>query len=379
MNVLARVRGLSIRRFAPGDDEAINRFNARLKEGGSPLCMYSEPKSALRTSTDLPNEQLLVVTEGDEIRGGVFLRQAPFQFGTQVKSVGWIKWPISESLVDKSYAGRVTECILSGLQAVQPNLMMVGLGGHHAPFAKFLAKHGWSGSIVPTFVLPLHAHQIATELPHLRRRQGFRLAASFTRWSGLGRLGNLLLPTIASVRARTLAGTTTASVSADLVENANSIWESVRLRYDALAIRDASWMQWSYPEEAPAVVRLSIMRGDRVIGWAIVQHHDRRKSTDHESYGRLRLGVIHDALCLPEDAESAFAATVLHLIEMGSDLIVTNQLHPSWQSAARRMGFLEAPPSFAFYRSPAIMHLFNDLKVEQALLVNAADHGLLSF
>ena len=108
-----------VRRFQNGDADPIGRLNHRLEGGGSEHRLYKEDLS-VNPDADLEirpiNDSLFVAADGDEIRGGAWLREQYFSVEGTLHRVGWMKYPVAESLVDPKYAGVPASMVLQFLR-----------------------------------------------------------------------------------------------------------------------------------------------------------------------------------------------------------------------------------------------------------------------
>src|SRR5207253_10007952 len=119
---------------------------------------------------------------------------------------------------------------------------------------------------------------------------------------------------------------------------ADELWEACHGRYGALGVRDSETLNRLYPAGEERFLVWKVIRGDRVIGWAVGLDTAMR---DDKYFGDLRVGSIVDALALPEDARAVAAACARALSERGVDIMISNQCHRAWGDALRKAGFLE--------------------------------------
>jgi hypothetical protein len=75
---------------------------------------------------------------------------------------------------------------------------------------------------------------------------------------------------------------------------------------------------------------------------------------DHRQFGAMQLGSVVDCLALPGEEQTVVTEATRYLRQLGSDLIVTNQLHEAWCGAFRKYGYLSGPSNFVFAASPAL-------------------------
>ena len=132
---------------------------------------------------------------------------------------------------------------------------------------------------------------------------------------------------------------------------ADAIWAANAPRYSFVGGRDAAALNATYPPGSSTFTRLRIARGDRTIGWAVVQD-SLPGSSDH--FGGMRVGTIVDGFAAPEDAAAVVQAGSDALAERRVDLIISNQSHRAWRRALSQAGFLRGPSSWLFAPSPAL-------------------------
>ncbi len=344
--------GYVIRQAVPTDAPALARLDQRLAAAGSDVRVYP-PDAPRPVPADEPSEQYYVVEDGDEIRGSVYLRRSTLFVGDTTLPIAWVKYPVSESLVDRRFAA-VPAAMILFLQREFPNLMAVGMGGLQGTFAQLLDRFRWSGHVVPTMVLPLHPSRVIRQLPQLAtRRQLRRLAATADR-VGAGAVVSWGVRVISAglerVRRR---GTSVRPLAAPNVDF-DAVFAQARAQYPMLADRRAAAVQWSVPADVPGVTHQTVHVEGIARGWVAVQFVDLRALSSPSPYGALRVGVLHDMLAAPEFAAPVIAAGVRLLRRAGADLIIANHSHPTWLHALRGSGFVTAPPSFACMLSPAL-------------------------
>lgn len=366
---------VTIRRYESSDDPAIARFNSRLADAGSPHTLYHERVGEALRGDSLPRERLFVAASATEIHGGAYLRETRVRVHGREAVVGWIKYPVSESLISRAHAS-VPGALVMQLGRVQPNLAAAGLGGHGGIFAQFLSRLRWQGETVPSFVLPLNPHRLAAELPQLRRSGGLRTATRALRWSGAGALGGLVVPFLARLACRAASGKVSQAEEPDSGDWVDEAWAASAPAYPLIAVRDGAWMAWQYPREVQGLIRLRLHRQGRTVGWCVMQVVDFRDSSAGP-YGRVRLGVVQDSLSTPHDAPAVIAHAVRRLIAERTDLIIARHSHGAWQRALRRLGFLPGPQTFAFYRSPALLKAVGEFPPPDSMFINDGDHGII--
>ena len=350
----ARARRRRAVRFAPEHAPALRAFNERLAHAGAP---WRFPETAipdwLPRADGVPvwQEYFLLLEDG-AVRGAYVLKRQAAVVGTAPRRVGSFYWPLSEGTIDPAYA-LVAPRLLQAALGEEPLLFLVGMVGRDRPIARLVRALGWRLTSVPFYFRPVRPTRFLRELRYVRRRAGVRWALDLACVTGVGWLG-LTLADLA-LRARALRA---ASPRIDVVgrfdEWADAIWAANAPRCSFVGSRDAAALNATYPPESSAFIRLRVARGDRTIGWAVVQDSLTGSS---EHFGAMRVGTIVDAFAAPEDAAAVVRASCDALAERQVDLIISNQSHRAWRRALSRAGFLRGPSSWLFAPSPALAEL----------------------
>lgn len=345
---------IRIRRFEPGDREAIRRLNGRLRDGGAALEVYGESGDA-RPPGPI-QERLFVAADGDEVRGAVWLKEHDFRVRGADVRCGWLKYPVAESLVDQRFSAVPGSLLLQCLRE-QPRLLALGLGGHDTPLARMLARLKWTGTTVPFLVRVVRAGPVLRELEVLQRTPARRLAARALAATGAAQLGVFLLGAAVRAAGPPVGRGCAAEPVAGFDSWADDVWMACRDAYGFHAARSRALLAAMYPEGMRDTQRLRVTRRGRLIGWAVTVRHDFAVGAADPNFGRLKVGVLADALALPGDAPDVVAVAERALRDAGVDLVVSNQAHPVWVGALRGLGYLVGHSNFAFYRAPGAERL----------------------
>lgn len=346
-----------VREFSPADSPAVDRLNERLEAGGVEHKVWPGDLKT-RTAPPLPGPRrtrLLLAAAPTEVHGGVWLSEQDFFFRGERKPAGWVKYPVSESLVNPECSG-IPGSLLFALMREQPLLMALGLGGHDSPFARLLGRMKWSGSTIPFFFRFERPFRVLRELRYARRVPSRRLMLDALAFTGLGFLGYRVLTLVRRLTSK--GPKPEAGAAAEAVPTfgtwADALWLECRGLYGMMGNREPGLLNEAYPEGYEGLTRLRVRRGDRDLGWVCVLRMDLRAKKEDRYFGPLVVGVITDGLARPEDAATVLAAGADYLRDSGVDLIITNQSHRSWREGLRSLGFFEGPSNFAFYRAPKV-------------------------
>jgi hypothetical protein len=341
---------IHVRPFEPGDTPAIRRLNERLRRGGVTTPVYGGGTGPATTSPI--TNRLFVAGDGAEIRGAVWLREHPFVVGGVVRVLGWLKYPVAESLVDPAFNG-VAGSLLLQLLREQPALLALGLGGHATPLARMLGRLGWKGVTVPLWFRAVRPARVLRELTVLRRSWGRRMAAALLANTGVAWLSLRAIEGARSLLTPRPQRGYVAHEVAEFEDWADGVWVESADAYGFTTLRDRAMLQNLYPPGMKDLRRLRVTRDGRTVGWACVVHHAFSVGPPDRSFGRLTVGQLADALGPPTHAAGVVGAATEYLETAGVDVVFSNQLHGLWTQALRRLGYLEGPSNFAFYRAPA--------------------------
>ena len=347
---------IAIRPFTPEWIPAVQGLNRRLAAGGvdAALLFPEHPTPAWLPrlpGRDIYQEYFLAV-DGDHVRGGFILKRQPFWLSGRLKELTFYHGPISEGIVDRSFASVGVLMVRAALKA-EPRLFALGMGGVEQPLPLMLKALGWRLELVP---FAFHVHRSAkffTNVAALNSTPARRMASRAAAWTGLGGLG---VRAVQAARARLPRPVPEAEPFAAFTgpegEWIDALWQTARQDYAMIGARDRATLSTLYPEQDGRFHRLRVQRGGRPIGWAVVL--DTRKKGDRH-FGRLRLGSIVDAMARPADAVAVVWAARRFLGARGVDLVISNQSHHAWVSALRSAGFLTGPSNFAFAASKALV------------------------
>lgn len=363
----ARTAAVRVRRYAATDGEAVRRLNARFEAAGIHHVLYAENERE-QSDTVRPSwvrDRLFVAEQDAEIRAGMWLKEQDFWISGRTVRAGWAKYPVSESLVDKTFAG-IPGSLLFQVMREQPRLMALGLGGHEAPFARLLAGMRWPGLTIPFFVRIVRPARVARELTALRTSRARAVLLDLLAYSGVATVGGALHNAWRAMRNRPRPQGYSSTVEDSFGEWADAVWSRCRNHYGFLATRDSAALEQTYTSAYDGVTRLRVDRAGALAGWACLHRMDGRRADRTSPFGDLVVGVLADCLAAPEDAAGVVAEGTRVLLDQEPDLLISHQSHGAWGAALEQTGWLRRPSSFAFYRSPAM----------ETLIASAVDAGM---
>jgi hypothetical protein len=330
---------MQVKAFTADRVPAVRTFNGRLAAAGAPWRFPEDPVTTWlpRTTYSPVFQEYLLLTQGDEVRGGYVLKHHQASLGSALVQVGSMYWPVSEGAIDRNYALVARELVQDALRR-EPLLFCVGLEGEETPIARLLRALGWRLSVVPFRFKVLNGTRVLRELRYLRSRPLWRWLLDLAAISGAGWAGAKLANVALTRRARRVP--LTFEVVDEFGAWADDLWRACRSRYAFLSVRDRVALNSVFPPGRPEFVRLKVASEDRVLGLSVLKN---AVDPGHPSFGPLRVGTIADCLALPENAEAIIRASASVLRQRGVDMLVSNQTHPAWVESLRQAGFLSGP------------------------------------
>jgi hypothetical protein len=288
-------------------------------------------------------QELLLLVEGEEVRGAYVLKHQSVSLRGEIRQVGNVYMPLSEGIVDRAYS-LVGARLFSDAARRESLLFALGLGGANAQATGLVRALGWELYSVPFFFKVLHGSRFLRHIRHLRTTRLRRVLLDLAAASGAGWLAAGAARALLTRRPRTKA-----PLHAEVVDCfgpwADELWHACAGRYSFVAVRTSEVLNRVYRPGRASVFRLQISSDGQVIGYAVIQDELAMHS---EHLGGMRVGTIVDGLALPEHAEAVMWLAARTLEQRGVDLIISNQSHPAWGAALRRAGFIEGPSKCVF-------------------------------
>lgn len=364
---------ISFRRYRPEDRSGIEALNERLRQAGIADRVYPEGNAQ---SSEFPNQvvtqELYVAADGASIRGGVWLHEQEIYVGGELLKAGWLKYPVAESLIDRAYSGVPAGLILTVLRR-QPLLMALGMGGRGSPLARLLQGMRWTVIDVPFGFAPLRATRVLKELRVLQSRPWLARTARALSRTHTAPLAFAPLNLARKIRLhRHLVGVTVAQEPA-FSDWSDRIWNEQRGHYPFIGRRDAAMLNRMYPADAPGIERLRITRGGCDVAWLCTRTMGLSQDAVHPQFGRLKVGMIVDAVAHPKDSKMVFAVGVRELARAGTDIVVSNQLHPAWRRAMKSLLLPPAPSNFVFAYSQPMKSLLQNTNALEEVYITRGD------
>ena len=359
--------------------DAVRQFNQRLREGNAPAdYVFSEtatPNWLPKNATSPVYNEYFLALEGHAVRGAFVLKHQMFSFSGSLKPLVYMHHPFSEGVVNRRYAQVGTQMLMRIVRD-HPLLFALGMGGYDRPLPRMLLALKWQHCPIPFYFRVCRAGRFLREMQTFRGTAIKRLAADIAAGSGLGALA---LKAWQGVRGRRgLSQRAQAEVVREFDDWADGIWQDTNSDFSMIAVRDSCSLRTLYPAENSKLTRIRMSINGRVVGWAVVGILHR---PGHEQYGDLRVGTILDALSRPEHAKAVIAAATNVLMDLGADLIGSNQSHSAWIYALKECGFLHGPSNFIFAAAPGISKLLEPFREKslEAHLTRGDGDNLLQY
>jgi hypothetical protein len=354
---------ISIQPYREEHEPAIQEFNTRLKSGGAESDLvfyrYAVPRWLPQTENGHLYNEYFVAADEAAARGGYALKHQNFQLPDgSIQSVGYYHHPLSEGIVNKSYA-MVGSLLLKDAMSRSPLLYCLGMGGYDNPLPKMLVRLGWTHCAVPFYFNVVNPSRFLREMQALRTSPFHKLLMDLGAVTGTGWAALRIFEAVKRLKAPRAEPFVVEKVE-EFAEWVDLLWQRSKSHYSLTAARDCETLRLLYPASDKHFQRLRIRRNGEDIGWAVVG--ERRKDA---KYGSMRVGSIVDCWASPEDALSVIRAASEALRQSGMDLIVSNQSHHAWCRALENSGFLTAESNFIFAASKklgALLEPFGETK-----------------
>lgn len=357
---------------SPAHCEATRRFNARLAAGGFGEFHFSESATS-RAFPKAPDratwmEYFLAVEDGPEVRGGYILRYQPWWSRGKPLPLVFLKLPVSEGVIDPSYASLGIELLQHSVQR-EPSLYALGMGGVKNKLPRILQRLGWDVRSVPFFFRVLRPSRVLRQVKPMRSTPSRRLACDIAAFTGLG------WPAFAIMQRRHAQPVDLKGVTVTLESGfgawCDRIWEQSHASYDWIGQRNSATLPILYPDADTRFLRMHVRRGSESLGWVLGLNTQMK---GHKQFGELRVASFVDAMARTEDADVVTAAATRHLESLGPDLIVSNQLHQRWGEALTHAGYLSGPSNFALALAPEAARALAEHGCKaEAMMLNRGD------
>lgn len=363
--------------------DAVEDFNRRLREGGSRWGFYVYHECdwiPRREGRRVWRDYHLAVAENGWVRGAFALKPQPWFIHGKDHTVADWQGPFSEGEIAPQHAALGLRMVRD-MQKKEPLLYSWGHGGKNSPVLQLVRKMGWLVHGSPLLVHINRPFRFLRGNGSLRRSAPLRILLDLAAFSGLGPLALPVLMSgqaaVSRLRYRPTAGAQPVSVSEfeQFGPWADDLWNRCKMRYEALAVRDADIMNTLLPLGGwPKAIKLKIEQGGVVIGWAAVM--DTAMKGDLR-FGDLRLGSVIDCLAAPEHCFAVIQAAKKYLCDRQVDLIISNQTHSAWIQGFESNGFLRVPNMRYMACSPALSDALSphEATLKGLHLTNLDGHG----
>ncbi|MEM7171636.1 MAG: hypothetical protein AAF530_15810 [Pseudomonadota bacterium] len=339
--------------------DPVKRFNDRLEAGGQVEKFNPNPgdfhTGGDPEQTGFDHKKYVFVDKSGEMRAGYYLKDQTFQLGQEQLTISNVQQPISEGTVNPRYAPLALSIVKDCL-ARQPFAFALGGGGLSMPVIKMYQGLKWQVIPIPFFLRLCRPSRFFKNLSALRSTPARRALMDFLAFT---HIADLPLAAIQRARTRRDRAPKPSFQIVDHFENwADSLWESCHAQYPFVAVRTARLLNIIY--EDPRFQKVLISKEGKAVGWAVCLTTDYQ---DNLYYGSLRVGTVVDLLALP-GLEGTVVAGVTDCLRDGkADIVISNQLHRSWQVAFDKLGYFRAPSRSALSLSPDLRDRCHDLKI----------------
>lgn len=323
-------------------EPAVGRLNRRLEAGGQGN--YCFPESATPGSQELLKRRYFVAVDYDcEVRGGYIIRDQPFYRGETRVNLSFLKLPVSEGTIDRSYATVGPQILLDAAKK-RPAIFALGMGGAKETLPRILKTMGWEVRDVPFFFKILNMRRVLMNLSPFQSTPIRRILARLAAYSGAASLAFRILQPRVDVPSDY-----EVVPESEFGPWADEIWETCRSEYGLHSERSETTLKEIFRPFSEKIQLLRITRNSKTIAWF---SYLRTEMEGDQNFGNLTVATLVDGFSPLKTLGPAFRAAQAHIEMLAPDLVITNQLHPEWQKAAASARFRKAPSNFAVALSP---------------------------
>ncbi|TWT51708.1 hypothetical protein KOR42_33940 [Thalassoglobus neptunius] len=335
----------------------VQRFNKRLKDGGSTWEFYEDPTPSWLAKTGdgadhVWRELYVAVENGEEVRGAFCLKPQKFIVnGEETMLASW-QGPVSEGIVDNKY-NMLGFLMMRELERREPRLVAWGVS---ASLKELLDRLRWEAFGTPVVLDIVHPFRFLRQNAFLRTSRVKRAVCDLLAFTGAGFVGAKLAQLAWRIRGqyqrkRGFQVTTEPKFA----EWADELWAEVRNNYQVIADRSAVSLNQLMPTgDWPnvTILRLAENENGKTVGWIAVRL---QQLEDDKRFGNLKVGSLVDFLSLPGWEATVVEQAREHLRKQGADVIVGNLTHRDWIAACEACGFLSIADRRLLYVSPKLV------------------------
>jgi hypothetical protein len=344
---------IRIRPFTEELIPGVVAFNQRLKSAGIKYQFpeHHEPSWLPKLNGRKVYQELFVAVENEkDVRGAFALKHQEFSLNGEIVSLGTLLLPISEGIVNKTYASTGVQILLNAFER-KSLFYALGIGSYQEPLAVILMKLGWTVATVPFFYRVQRPFRFFRKMTYLRSTRLKRALRDLLAWSGAGWIAVTLINVLGSKWS-----SNGPPLQAEVIEEFGSwvdpLWDTCKQDYVLCAVRDSATLKALYPRSEERFIRLKVSQNGKEIGWAVLLDTQMKGA---KYFGTLRVGSVVDCMALRKDAYLVIRAAAQQLRLLGVDIIVSNQLDASWGMALKNCGFLSGPSNFLFAASKKLV------------------------
>jgi hypothetical protein len=333
--------------------EAVKAFNRRVSGTlDSELAFPENPVDHWLPKGGHPDiyQEAFLALEGEIMRGGYFLKHQPFSIHGEIHPVACYRLPVSEGVVNRSYASLGLQMMRDAL-ARQPLLFSLGMGSLGHPLARMQKAAGWGQYAVPFRFRVIHGGRFLRQIAPLRTTAARQVLLDAAALTGAGSLGFMAMRLLR--RPRLPSGISVERVK-DFGTWADELWDRCRNRYSLIAVRNRDIANTLYPAGDGRFIRWRVSTGERLLGWAVCLDTAMHR---HKQFGDMRVATIVDGLADPDDAGIVLAAVARELERSGADMVISNQMHAAWAQGLQAAGFFNGPSNYIFSASKELTKL----------------------
>ena len=350
----------------------VRAFNERLQRAGSSFQFGAQPSQSSASSSkthEIRSEHFLAIDDGGCVRGAYALAFHHFMIGGIREQVAFLQIPISEGSVNPAF-GAVGLFLVKDAMRRSPLLFGLGMGGIDHPLPRLFRALGARVCEVAFFFQVLRPRAFLKNAAAFRATAYLRTASQVAAMTGVADIAVAAINALKRRGAMPRRHLRIESVS-EFPVSTDETWKIAAPKYSFISIRDHQTLNHLYSSRDPRFHRLLVYENGNLVGWALATDSQMR---DHNHFGDMRVAAIVNCLARPGHEDAVINGATYYLRDRGVDLIVSNQLHPDWQSALHQAGYLTYSSNFVLAIAPALRDKLKMLQIPfERIHINRGD------
>ncbi len=345
-----------IKEFTEEWQDSVKAFNQRLFSRNISFRFPETPSFHKNLSEEKqypPEEYYLAIDDSNTVRGGYILQEHNFYIDGDLYNIGFIKLPLSEGIINKTYNMVGLSFIKHALKK-RKFVYALGMGWPYGPLGKLLYALRWNIVIIPFYFYIIHPYVFLKNICILRKSYLKRIICDILALSGIGWLAVKMYEYIRMAFAFSMKSGEASKIEyfGDWID---SISNEAKRNYRFSALRDSTTLNYLYKTDNKEFLHICVKYKEKLVGLATLLDMSYARK---DYFGNMRVLCLIYCHSLPGKESVLINSIKKYSRIMGFDILITNCSYYIYQSALRRQGFLSGPSNVAFAASPELAELF---------------------